>query len=88
MEMICIAKCVAINKKSNAQGFKTLDIGDIVEFTIPIKAAGHMSGRRKTLASYIKVRNTRTGEEGYQSFNEIEKRLENYEFMQLNSKEM
>lgn len=47
-----------------------------------------MSGRRETLASYIKVRNTRTGEEGYQSFNEIEKRLENYEFMQLNSKEM
>lgn len=29
MEMICIAKCTAIHKKSKAQGFGTLEVGDI-----------------------------------------------------------
>ena len=86
--MICIAECTVIKKKSKAQGFGTLEVGDIVEFTIPIEAAGYYHRKHVTLASYIKIKNTRTNEEGYQSFNRIAKRLENYEFKQLNNKEM
>ena len=86
MEMFCIAKCIKINKKSKAQGFQTLEVGDIMTFSTKIKAAG--SSRGRTYASYIKCENKRTGEIGYQSFNEIGNRLGNYEFEHLNSKEM
>lgn len=86
MEMFCIAKCTKINKKSKAQGFQTLEVGDIMIFSISISAPGSRRGR--TYASYIKCENKRTGEVGSQSFNEIEKRLDNYEFEQLNGTEM
>ena len=86
--MICIAKCIAIKKKSKAQGFVALEVGDVLEFTIPIKAAGYYWRNKGTLASYIKIKNTRTGEDGYQTFNKIDKLLKNYEFKQLNSNEM
>ena len=86
MEMFCIAKCTKINKKSKAQGFQTLEVGDIMIFSIEIEAPG--SSRGRTYASYIECENKRTGEIGYQSFNEIGNRLGNYEFEQLNCKEM
>ena len=40
MEMSCIARRVSISKKSKAQGFKTLEVGDIVIFTVPIESVG------------------------------------------------
>mgnify|MGYP003176222414 CR=1 FL=1 len=80
MEMSCIARCVSISKKSKAQGFKTLGVGDIVTFTTPIESVGRNS-RGSTYSN-------RTGEEGYQSFNMLGRLLKNYEFEQLNSEKM
>ena len=82
MEMSCIARCVSISKKSKAQGFKTLEVGDIVTFTTPIESVGRNS-RGGTYSTY-----NRTGEEGYQSFNMLGRLLKNYEFEQLNRVEV
>lgn len=87
MEMICIARCVSISKKSKAQGFKTLEVGDVVTFTVPIESVGK-GVHGTTYATYIKCKNNRTGEEGYQSFNMLGRLLGNYEFEQLNSVEV
>ena len=59
MEMSCIARCTSISKKSKAQGFKTLEVGDIVTFTIPIESVGRNS-RWGTYSTYIKCKNNRT----------------------------
>lgn len=40
MEMSCTARCTSISKKPKAQGFKTLEVGDIVIFTVPIESVG------------------------------------------------
>lgn len=85
MEMICIAKYTAINKKSKAQGFKTLEVGDILTFTATISSPGR--GSRGTYAKCIEIKNNKTGEIGYQTFGEIDKRLSNFEFEQINDKE-
>ena len=87
MEMSCIARCTSISKKSKAQGFKTLDVGDIVTFMVPIESAGRNSSGT-TYSTYIKCKNNRTEEEGYQSFNMLGRLLENYEFEQLNRVEV
>lgn len=82
MEMICVAECTAINKKSKASGFKDLRIGDVMTFSIYLQRAGKNGGR--TLASYIDCKNVRTGEKGCWSFNEIDRYINGYEFEQLN----
>ena len=82
MKMICIAKCTAINKKSKAQGFETLEVGDVVYFTAELAATGRSSNG--TYAAYVRIENERTSEIGYKSFNELGRLLSNYEFKQLN----
>lgn len=85
MVMICIAECTAVNKKSKAKGFQSLRVGDIMRFTIPLKAIGRSSYNRGTHAVYIDCKNMRTGEEGSHSFNQIEKYIDCYEFKQIHS---
>lgn len=82
MEMICIAKCTAIHKKSKAQGFKTLEVGDIVYFSADLVSFGR--SRNGTYATYVCIENERTSEIAYKSFNELGHLLNNYEFKQLN----
>lgn len=79
MVMICVAECTAVNKKSKAKGFQSLRVGDIMRFTIPLKAIG------LTHVAYIDCKNMRTGEEGFHSFNQIEKYLDCYDFKQIHS---
>lgn len=70
--------------------FLIMGIGDmayIVTFTTPIESVGRNS-RGGTYSTYIKCKNNRTGEEGYQSFNMLGRLLKNYEFEQLNRVEV
>lgn len=46
------------------------------------------NSRGGTYSTYIKCKNNRTEEEGYQSFNMLGRLLENYEFEQLNRVEV
>lgn len=85
MVMICVAECTAVNKKSKAKGFQSLRVGDIMRFTIPLKAIGRNSYSSSTHAAYIDCKNMRTGEEGFHSFNQIEKYLNCYDFKQIYS---
>lgn len=77
MEMKCKAVCTAIKKKSTSPAFKNIQIGDIFEFSTPIKRVGRNRG---TYATYITCLNTRTNDTSELSFNQIARVLENFEF--------
>lgn len=85
MVMICVAECTAVNKESKAKGFQSLRVGDIMRFTVPLHSVGRSPGGRSTYATYIDCKNMRTGEEGFHSFNQIEKYLNCYDFKQIYS---
>lgn len=70
------ATVTKINRKSSSPCFKDLKIGDVIEFSIPIKNVGRKCGRRGSLAAYILCHNRRTNAESELSFNQIEKVLE------------
>lgn len=78
MEMKCKAVCTKIKNKSSSSAFKNLQVGDIIEFSVPIKRAG--SGGRGTYATYITCLNTRTNQISKLSFNQISRTLDNFEF--------
>ena len=76
----CKAKCVKVNKKSKSPAFDKLEIGDIIEFSVKIKAAGRNRG---TYATYIDCFNVKTERYSYLSFNEIGRVLANFEFEEI-----
>lgn len=70
------ATVTKINRKSSSPCFKNLKVGDVIEFSIPIKNVGRKCSRRGSLAAYILCHNCRTGAESELSFNQIEKVLD------------
>lgn len=68
------ATVTKINRKSSSPCFKDLKIGDVIEFSAPIKRAGRNRGQ--TYSTYILCHNRRTGQESSASFNQINKILE------------
>lgn len=57
MTLKTIAKCTKIHKKSQIPAFKDLQIGDLIEFSIEIKAVGRNRGSH---AAYINCLNPKT----------------------------
>lgn len=57
-----------IKRKTKAQMFKNLLVGDVVEFSVPIKRA---RTNRGTYATYIEAKNVKTGEVTHSSFNQL-----------------
>lgn len=78
------ATVTKINRKSSSPCFKNLQLGDVIEFSIPIKNVGRKCGRRGSLAAYILCHNRRTNAESELSFNQIEKVLECCELEEIN----
>jgi hypothetical protein len=70
-----------ILKPTKAKVFGDLSVGDIVELSIAVEAAG--TNRGATYASYIKVTNTKTKDFVYKSFNEIAPILKNFIFEEV-----
>lgn len=66
-----------LNRKTKAQMFQNLKVGDKVQFSIPIKRAGIGRG---THASYICSKNVETGETNFSSFNQLPSILDAFEF--------
>lgn len=73
-ELLTVTK---INRKTKAKMFEHLVVGDIIEFSVPIKEAGRNSG---TYATYIKATNIKTGETTSSSFNQLPAVLKAFEF--------
>lgn len=82
MKMTCIAKCIAINKKTKAKMFSNVQKGDIIRFSVPIKPVGGNRGR--SYAVKIDCTNERTKESALFTFNEIGNILDCFGFMQRN----
>lgn len=68
------ATVTKINRKSSSPCFKDLKIGDVIEFSVPIKYAGYAS--HGTCATYIRCYNKRTNTESRLSFNQLDRVLE------------
>jgi hypothetical protein len=68
---------IKINRKTKAQMFKNLKVGDKIQFYVPIKYAGRNRG---TYATYITAKNLETGESTQNSFNQISSILDAFEF--------
>lgn len=66
-----------ILKKTKAKMFENLKMGDSIEFSVPLKPAGRNKG---TYATYITIKNLKTGEETQSSFNQLPIVLKSFEF--------
>ena len=75
-----VLEVAKINRKTKAKMFGNLNVGDVIEFSVPIKQAG---SNRGTYATYITATNLKTGEKTSSSFNQIPKILEAFEFKQV-----
>lgn len=81
MTLRCKAECTKVHKKSKSPAFEGLQIGDIIDFSIEIKAvSGGYSG---THAAYITCHNLRTDMTSRLSFNQIIHILDRFEFKEL-----
>lgn len=65
-----------IKKKTKAQFFCALEVGDVLEFSVPIKNPGH---GRTLYATYITVSNMKTGMKTQASFTQLSSLLECFE---------
>ena len=68
-------KVIDIRRKTQAQIFKNIKPGGLLQFSIPIEYAG--SNRGKTYASYVKIENLNQEVENttHKSFNELPRLL-------------
>lgn len=63
------AKVIKIKRNSTSPCFNNLEIGDMIEFSVPIQRAGTAGGR--TRPTYITCHNKRTNKESKVTFNQI-----------------
>lgn len=78
MTLKTIATCSEIHKKSQSPAFKDLKKGNVIEFSVEIKAVGRSS--RGTHAAYIRCFNPQTDQVSNLSFNQIARTLECFGF--------
>lgn len=71
MNLTCVAKCLTVKKKTKAQMFQNVQVGDIIEFTLPLQPVGSKRGIGGTYASFVKCVNKRTNEETQFSLNQF-----------------
>lgn len=70
MNLTCRAKCLTVKKKTKAKMFQSVQAGDIIEFTLPLRAVGR-GDSGGTYASFVKCVNKRTNEETQFSLNQF-----------------
>lgn len=77
MNLICTAKCLAVKKKTKAQMFQNVQVGDIIEFSLPLLPVDSR-GMGRICVSFVKCVNKRTNEEARLSLNQFELFVDNY----------
>lgn len=70
MNLTCTAKCLTIKKKTKAQMFQNVQVGDIIEFKLPLQPVGS-GGVGRIYASFVECVNKRTNEEAQFSLNQF-----------------
>lgn len=70
MNLTCTVKCLTVKKKTKAKMFKNVQVGDIIEFTLPLRAVGR-GDSGGTYASFVDCVNTRTNEKAQFSLNQF-----------------
>lgn len=81
--MKATVKVVGIKKPSHAKVLDNTQIGDILEFSLPIMNTRQYN---KTYASCVKVINLRTGQSDLKTLNVMARVLERFELEQIYSK--
>ena len=75
-----VIQIIAVKKETKARMFSDLERGSLIRLSIPAKTPGQNRG---TYASYIKVENIMTNDFTHVCFNDIEKRLFTFEYVEL-----
>lgn len=81
MEMKCRAKVTEIKKKTKAEMFQDVQIGDIVNFSVSINSVGSRRGR--SYAVSIHCVNERTQQWCNKTFNEIGRIMDLFSFEEI-----
>lgn len=71
-------RVTAVHRKSSSDAFKDLNVGDLVNFSIPLSPVGR--GGSGSYAAYVSCTNLQTGKESKLSFNQISKTLELFDW--------
>lgn len=75
-------RVLKILKRTNAKMFKDIRVGDIIQFSVPIRRAG--GNRGKSYSVDIEVENlSRESNTAYKTFNQLPKLLTSFEIEQV-----
>lgn len=75
-----ILEVVKVNKKTNAELFKGLKVGDKIQLIVDTSKVGRVGNTTKTKAKHITIVNVGTNETRTVTFNRIDKMLSCFEF--------
>ena len=75
-----ILEVVKVNKKTNAELFKGLKVGDKIQLIVDTSKVGRVGNTTKTKAKHITIVNVCTNETRTITFNRIDKMLSCFEF--------
>lgn len=79
-------RVISIVKKTGAYMFKDIQVGDVLEFSVPLEYAGSHKGISRTVS--IKVANLRQANiASYKTFNQLPRLLSYFELEEMHPKE-
>lgn len=81
MEMKCRAKVIEIKKKTKAEMFQDVQVGDTINFSVPIDSVGSRRGR--SYAVSIHCVNERTHKWCNKTFNEMGRIMDLFSFEEI-----
>lgn len=83
MEMKCRAKVIEVKKKTKAEMFKNVQVGDVINFSVALASVGSRRGRKSSYAVNICCVNERTGERCFKTFNEVGRIIDLFSFEEI-----
>ncbi len=83
MEIVMKTKVEVIEqiKPTKARMFENVEIGDVLEFSVPVHGVGVSRGRSYTVD--IKIKNLRNNEVTFSTFNQVGRTLKLFKFKEV-----